>query len=355
MRRRNTMVLIALLAGGAGACRDESPDPSGPSPAADVQAVTAPIYIIKKLGSLGGPQSRAFAINSNGQIVGSSRTSSGKTHAFIYQAGAMKDLGALSGGLSEANDINDAGAVVGYSTILSGAERAVRWQNGVKKNLGSLGGLDSRATAINNGGVIVGWSDTKSGDTHAFVYQNGVMTDIGTLGGTTSHAWGINDVGKVVGSSTTASGKLHAFVWVNGTFQDLGDAGTQFGEAIAINNGRLVGNFGASPDAEGGDREVVVPFVMATATGVTTIFFTRRHTSHAHDINADGIIVGGDEDDRLDQGATDAWVRQTDGTVQNLPTLTDGLTAAQGINRSGVIVGYSEGADGWPKAVFWHQ
>jgi len=354
MQRRITMVLIALLAGMAGACRDESPEATGPSPAADIQAVTAPTYTIKKLGSLGGPNSTASAINNQGLIVGSSRTSSGKTHAFLYQTGAMKDLGALAGGLSEANDINDAGAVVGYSTILSGAERAVRWQNGVKKNLGSLGGRDSRATAINNGGVIVGWSDTKSGDTHAFVYQNGVMTDIGTLGGTTSHAWGINDVGKVVGSSTTASGKLHAFVWVNGTFQDLGDAGTQFGEAIAINNGRIIGEFGPPPDAEGGEREMVQPFVISA--GVTTVFSTGQISSHVRDINPDGVIVGHDEDIRSELFPADAWVRQTDGTVQYLPKLTDAPAAAQGINRFGVIVGRSEGADGWNKAVLWrHQ
>ncbi len=27
--------------------------------------------------------------------------------------------------------------------------------------------------------------------------------------------------------------------------------------------------------------------------------------------------------------------------------------AAQGINRFGAIVGYSEASDGWPKAVLW--
>jgi len=241
---------------------------------------------------------------------------------------------------------------VGFSTILSGAERAVRWQNGVKKNLGTLGGQNSEATAINNGGVIVGWSDTKSGDTHAFVYQNGVMTDIGTLGGTTSHAWGINDVGKIVGSSTTASGKLHAFVWVNGTFQDLGDGGTQFGEAIAINNGLIIGDFGPAPDAEGGDLEAVEAWVMSSTTGVVTGIRNQLHASHPHDINANGIVVGGEEDTRALDPAN-AWVRQADGTVQKLPELVvDGLASAQGINRAGAIVGYSETADGLI-AVLW--
>jgi probable HAF family extracellular repeat protein len=350
MRRHNALVLMALVAG-AGACNDESPEATGPSPATAIQAATTVTYTIKKLGTLGGLQSSAAAINSGSQIVGSSQNLAGQFRAFIWQSGTMKDLGALAGGTSQANDINDAGAVVGYSTILSGAERAVRWQNGALKNLGTLGGRNSRATGINRDGVIVGWSDTKAGTAHGFVYKNGVMTDIGTLGGTISHAWGINDVGKVVGSSTTASGKLHAFAWANGTFQDLGDHGTRFGEAVAISNGRIVGQFGPPPDAQGGELAMVQPFVIAG--GVTTVFSTQELTSFARDVNPDGIIVGNDKDERSELFPAHAWVRQTDGTEQNLPELKNDLGAALGINRFGAIVGYSEASDGWPKAVLW--
>jgi probable HAF family extracellular repeat protein len=286
-----------------------------------------------------------------GQTVGWSTTSGNKTHAFIYQAGVMKDLGALAGGLSQANAINDAGVVVGYSTLLSGAERAVRWQNGTKKNLGTLGGGNSRATDINEDGVIVGWAETKSGDRHAFVYQNGVMKDIGTLGGKTSEANGINKAGKVVGVSRTASGKNHAFAWINGKFQDLGDGGTMFGFAVAINSGRIVGGFGPPPDAEGGDLEVVQPWIYSA--GVFTRIGTQLHAGFANDVNKDGIVVGRDEDDRaLDPGH--AWVWKGSGAAQNLPELVDdGWDSAEGINSFGTIVGYSEAPDGWDKAVIW--
>ena len=240
--------------------------------------------------------------------------------------------------------------MVGYSTLLSGAERAVRWQNGTKKSLGTLGGRNSQATGINEDGIIVGWSDTKSGDRHAFVYQNGVMKDIGTLGGKGSVANGINKAGRVVGGSSTASGEDHAFAWVNGKFQDLGDGGTQFSYATAINTGRIVGVFGPPLDAEGGDLEVRQPFIFSA--GVFKGFNTRRHASTPHDVNPDGIVVGGDEDDRMDDPA-DAWVRQADGPVQPLPELADGWDSAQGINKFGTIVGYSEAPDGWSKAVIW--
>jgi probable HAF family extracellular repeat protein len=350
MRRYDSVVLGVLLAALAAACTDDSPTApsreSGP-----LATTTSTAYTIKNLGTLGGGTSAAYDINNVGQTVGYAQTSAGKFHAFIYQSGAMKDLGALSGGLSEAAAVNDGGVVVGYSTLLSGAERAVRWQNGTKKNLGTLGGQNSRATDINEDGVIVGWSDTKSGDTHAFVYQNGVMKDIGTLGGHTSHAWGINKAGKVVGSSTTASGKLHAFAWVSGKFQDLGDGGSKFGEALAVNSGRIAGDFGPPPDAEGGDLEFVGPWIWSA--GVFKRFGTGQVTSHARDVNSTGIVVGGDEDDRSDVAKPNAWARQTDGTVQVLPKLVAGSASAEGINSFGTIVGYSEGSDGSLKAVLW--
>jgi probable HAF family extracellular repeat protein len=352
MTRSSSLVLAALLTALAGACNDEDTSPTAPSPEPGQAAVAAATtYTIKNLGTLGGNSSAAYDINNMGQTVGASRTKGDQTHAFIYQAGVMKDLGALAGGFSEADAINDAGVVVGYSTVLSGAERAVRWQNGTKKNLGTLGGRNSRATDINEDGTIVGWSEIKSGDRHAFVYQNGVMKDIGTLGGKSSEANGINKAGKVVGVSRTASGKNHAFAWINGKFQDLGDGGNQFGFATAINSARIVGGFGPPPDAEGGDLEVVQPWVFSA--GVFTRIGTQRHAGFANDVNKDGIVVGRDEDDRLlDPGS--AWVRGSAEMTQYLPELVeDGWDSAEGINSFGTIVGFSEGPDGWFKAVIW--
>jgi probable HAF family extracellular repeat protein len=351
MRQRNSLILTTLLAG-LGACSKDAPDTTGPSPAPGNQAVAAATvtYSIKNIGTLGGTSSVAYDINNVGQTVGWARTAGDKTHAFLHHAGTMKDLGTLSGGLSEANAINDAGVVVGYSTLLSGAERAVRWQNGTIKSLGTLGGRNSRATDINQDGGIVGWSDTKSGDTHAFVYQNGVMKDIGTLGGKMSQAFGISNAERVVGISTTASGKKHAFAWSNGKFQDLGDGGTLFGEASAL-NGRIVGNFGPPPDAEGGERDAVHPWVFSG--GVFTFIGVRLHAGFANDVNKDGIVVGRDEDDRaFDPGH--AWVHPNGGTTQILPALTDnGTDSAEGINSFGTIVGYSHAPDGRAKAVIW--
>ena len=113
-----------------------------------------------QLGSLGGGETVAQALNNSGQVVGSSTTSEGVSHAFSTgpAAAGMKDLGTLGGGSSTANDINDAGQVVGKATTAEGQEHAFFTDSNSlgMRDLGTLGGHRSEATAIDNAGKVVG-------------------------------------------------------------------------------------------------------------------------------------------------------------------------------------------------------
>ncbi len=159
------------------------------------------------LGTLGGIESYAWAINNAGQVVGWASTSSGERHAFLYSKGTMTDLGVLPGGTeSFAQGINNAGQVVGYAYTSSGEEHAFLYSDGTMTDLGTLGGNDSLAESINNAGQVVGVSATPSVEEHAFLYSDGTMTDLGTLleenqSYTQSYAWAINNAGQVVGSA----------------------------------------------------------------------------------------------------------------------------------------------------------
>lgn len=253
------------------------------SPSGDPSAFAAPVGgSMQKLPGLpGSTDSDAYAINSQGTIVGTSYIDGqahgavwngsqvtdlgtgvfamgvndpgvivgGNGHAFLLQNGTYSDLGVLPGGnWSAAYGINNAGAAVGYGNTGNGMFRGFVWTASTgMQELGTFGGKSSYAMAINNNGEVVGQASLSSGYANAFLDVNGVMTDLGTLGGGNSYAYGINDSGEVVGYSSIADGDSHAFVYVNGVMLDLNslipsDSGWDLLEAYGINNsGEIVG------------------------------------------------------------------------------------------------------------------
>lgn len=170
--------------------------------------------VLTDLGSLGGGNTNAEAINSAGQIVGGSTLASGKAHAFLYVNSAMTDLGAFAGGLSIAMDINNAGQIVGYSTLApDGNFRAFLYQDGQMTSLLGNSGPESFALALNNTGQIVGYRNGNEG----FLYQNSSFTELGTLAAVLAGGWSnlvpndINDQGQIVGYGSHG-GYTHAFL-----------------------------------------------------------------------------------------------------------------------------------------------
>jgi probable HAF family extracellular repeat protein len=174
---------------------------------------------ITNMGTLsGGNYGAAYAINSNGLIVGVAGSTTNDTtlfdsgEAFVSKVGAA-GMTALPGltGPSDADDINDAGQIVGEETV-DGEYHAFLYSitnfttyAGIVTDLGVLGaGGQSWADSINALGQIVGYTDTPDGLGAAFLYQNGQMIDLNTWLPTDSgwhldEAYSINDSGDVVG------------------------------------------------------------------------------------------------------------------------------------------------------------
>jgi probable HAF family extracellular repeat protein len=109
---------------------------------------------IADLGTLGGAESFAMAINTYSEIVGGADTADGKEHAFLYANGQMYDLGQ-----GQANAINDDGRVVGETD----APVAFLWDGEMHDLNGMIAAKDplrakvhlTDAQAINNRGEIV--------------------------------------------------------------------------------------------------------------------------------------------------------------------------------------------------------
>jgi probable HAF family extracellular repeat protein len=116
---------------------------------------------VTDLGTLGGPQSRAYDINHHGNIVGWAQAASGATRAFYYSAGSLYDVGYYSSCTwSEARGINYQNQVVGTCQLSDGRKHAYRWAHGVLGLLNDLSPAgvadESTAVATSDSGYIVG-------------------------------------------------------------------------------------------------------------------------------------------------------------------------------------------------------
>ncbi len=229
---------------------------------------------IVDLGALAdGYESAANSANNRGQVVGIamnkiadpfSMTGLGyQTRAFFWQNGRMKDLGTLGGTDAQAIAINELGQVIGESYIGSDpspycainlnlplSTGAFLWQKGKIENLGSFGGTCTFASALNNRGQAVGFS-TLPGDSaqHPFLWEQGVLTDLGTLGGRRGNGISINDTGETVGWADSADGVPHASIWKDGAINDLGTvADDSFSFAYTVNARGQVAGISTSSD-----------------------------------------------------------------------------------------------------------
>ncbi len=155
----------------------------------------------------------ATDINDSREVVGASLLpTSEEIHAFRTMPNqainpVTDDLGTLGGTQSQANAINNLGQVVGFSLNPNGETRAFRTNpnspiNSLTDDLGTLGGSYSVANDININGQVVGNSLTQTGERRAFLYEDGRMFDLNSLipanDFTLNYANGINDRGQIV-------------------------------------------------------------------------------------------------------------------------------------------------------------
>ena len=251
--------------------------------------------------------------------------------------------------------INNRGHIVGFRGSLQAPKQLIIWRDGVSTNLGTLES-NSNVVGFNEHDVIVGWSQTEGGaSTFRSFLWDGAMHDLdvwpkgiddsGRITGYSEGAvfrtgdmsvpmdcgpQGMNNMGQVIGSfefETTIGGMGHNMcLWDNGVFHDLG-VDLDKGGAVAINDqGSAVFTVGYGFSY----------YAFIWRDGVVTRLPGCCGSSYPMAINAEGVVVGGNE-----ETYSDSWplrpVVWKDGTVVEL---AEELGEARDINDSGQIVGY---------------
>jgi probable HAF family extracellular repeat protein len=243
---------------------------------------------IRDIGTLGGDNSHAFAINDRGTIVGDAEDEEFNTVPAVWRAGADEPvaLPGLGGPFGGATAINNAGKIVGYSAIEGDfpppefvPDHAFLYDpaTDTTTDLGTLPGeLTSEAFGINSRGWVAGVSGSPTGPSHAFLYRNGQMRDLGTLEGGQSFGAAINDDGLVVGDSLVDAGEHHAFVY-DTAMRDLNDrinpaSGWTLEFATGINGAGMITGVGVIDGEEHGFLLTPVrPAPQVRVTGFTLV------------------------------------------------------------------------------------
>jgi len=284
-------------------------------------------YVITDVGDLGGGESRAYAVNAAGEVVGRSRAiveSHYVWRAFLYSGGALLDLGTLGGDESSAWDVNDAGEVVG-------------------------------------------WASNPSGPARAFLYSGGTMEEVDPgFGGWTGVAYGINDSSQVVGVAARKYTLLqydHAFRWTDANEDGVVDAGEVL-ELLALNGQTTSTSYARDVNEAGqvvgysraGLHDHAFFFHDANGDGVVDpgelvdLGTFGGNASLAYGINDAGQVVGGAQTAASRTHAfvwTDAngnWALDA-GEMADLGTLGGDSSEARAISQSGQVVGYAQNAD----------
>ena len=155
-----------------------------------------PAYTVADLGTLGGSQATAIAINASGQVAGNSLLNDNVAeHPFLWSAGRIADLGTLGGTVGEAFGVNGPGQVAGTAHIAGNAAfHAFLSSGGAMHDLGVLpGSKDSVGSSINDSGQITG-QGSFNGNSHAFL-----LTPLGPSPTPEPGVWGLLAAGATLG------------------------------------------------------------------------------------------------------------------------------------------------------------
>lgn len=336
MQTRWRWLLLGLCSSGLIACGGSASSPAPATRLAAKMGAGDTVYSVVKLGA--GEITQIPVINSTNKVAFSLNGPDGARASF-FDGATVQDIGTLGGAEAYATALNEAGQVTGYSLSPSGSYHAFRWsQAACMVDLGTLPDTEeSEGFAINTQGQVAGFAAGALQPPRAFVWSESTgMLDIGKLGTGSAVAQAINDSGIAAGYSDAVDGNTHAFVWSAASgMADLGTLGGIDSYATLINNAGQVAGYSAISNASGFFYH---GFVWDQVNGMVDIGTLSGLGSAVLAMNASGQVAGVSDKNELFQHAI--WWSRADGIV-DLGTLGGTISRALGINRDAVVVGLS--------------
>ncbi|GIV58795.1 MAG: hypothetical protein KatS3mg042_1708 [Rhodothermaceae bacterium] len=293
------------------------------------------------LGTLGGPESKAFGVSNDGVVVGYATNLAGESRAFRWtEAGGMQDLGALIlySTHSYAYDVSEDGSVVvGHS------HRPFRWTEPSGMQPIDTDHYGVASSVSYDGSLSGGWYfDGETGRDTPFRWTEASGMDILFEGANGAFVWGVSGDGSVCVGSIGAVRR--AFRWTETTgVQDLGTLGGLESEAYAADeDGSVI--VGHAVNTSGNRR----PFRWTSSAGMTDLT-SLGLVSEALDVSASGqkivgyYVINGTEDERAVQ-----WNLFPVLSIRNLTShYADLLSPGSVLNRAEAISPDGRYIAGW--------
>jgi probable HAF family extracellular repeat protein len=315
-------------------------------------------YSVLRIPDLGGQDTRARAINDQGEVVGTATLEGDtETRGFYFDGSSTVLLEGLTpDAATAANGLNDNGDIAGQSIDLESLTTSpVLWRGGELVDLSrALGCTGGTALAVNDSGVVVGMAAVDSPFSKGFIWNEETGGQIvGTLEGRNGGAnRAINNAGVVVGDSFFFGDAGQAHLVSPGEHayetQPIGAPPPYSGVAWSVNNTGLIVGMSA-PSFSPHTAAIFTPGAQEPLIDLGTL--PGAMSSVAFDVNDSGVIVGS-SGDHPEWASGHAFV-VLDGILYDLHDLIDDgldqwqvLVEATAINNHGEIVGWGETQDG---------